>query len=145
MEISRAVGQESYNSVQNPCISWCWPMTVMVSSFSHPMKNDLSQSVCNPAGVAAVKEMMKRGQPCLGAFLLQDENVDGDVITDINSAHSVSIFAQIISVFNAAPGPGSTAEEGEEGLTAVLYPHWWIRITDLIKAGSARESGECGG
>ncbi|KAF7972938.1 hypothetical protein HWV62_16494, partial [Athelia sp. TMB] len=45
--------------------------------------------VRNPAVVAAIKEMMKRGQPYLGAFLLKDENTDSDVITDMNSVHPV--------------------------------------------------------
>ncbi|KAI0342636.1 ATP-dependent protease La [Trametopsis cervina] len=91
--------------------------------------------VRNPAVVAAIKEMMKRGQPYLGAFLLKDEHADSDVITDINSVHPVGVFAQITSVFAANTGPG--AKEGEEeGLTAVLYPHRRIRITDLVQAGS---------
>lgn len=88
--------------------------------------------VRNPAVVAAIKEMMKRGQPYLGAFLLKDENTDSDVITDINSVHPVGVFAQITSVFSANTGSG---EEKEEGLTAVLYPHRRIQITELLKAG----------
>ena len=88
--------------------------------------------VRNPAVVAAIKEMMKRGQPYLGAFLLKDENADSDVITDINSVHPVGVFAQITSVFSANTGSG---EEKEEGLTAVLYPHRRIRISELLKAG----------
>ncbi|KAG9314785.1 atp-dependent protease La [Chiua virens] len=88
--------------------------------------------VRNPAVVTAIKEMMKRGQPYLGAFLLKDENTDSDVITDINSVHPVGVFAQITSVFSANTGSG---EEKEEGLTAVLYPHRRIKITELLKAG----------
>ncbi|KAF8550574.1 ATP-dependent protease La [Imleria badia] len=88
--------------------------------------------VRNPAVVAAIKEMMKRGQPYLGAFLLKDENTDSDVITDINSVHLVGVFAQITSVFSANTGSG---EEKEDGLTAVLYPHRRIKITELLKAG----------
>jgi ATP-dependent Lon protease len=93
----------------------------------------------NPAVVAAIKEMMKRGQPYLGAFLLKDENTDSDVITDLNSVHPVGVFAQITSVFTAASGsPREGGEEGkEEGLTAVLYPHRRIKITELVKAGGA--------
>ncbi|KAF8175850.1 ATP-dependent protease La [Pholiota molesta] len=93
--------------------------------------------VRNPAVVAAIKDMMKRGQPYLGAFLLKDENADSDVITDINSVHSVGVFAQITSVF-AAAGRGGEGDEKEEGLTAVLYPHRRIKITELVKAGGAR-------
>ncbi|EKM79001.1 hypothetical protein AGABI1DRAFT_75578 [Agaricus bisporus var. burnettii JB137-S8] len=90
--------------------------------------------VRNPSVVAAIKDMMKRGQPYLGAFLLKDEHTDSDVITDVNSVHSVGVFAQITSVFAAARRDG---DDKEEGLTAVLYPHRRIRIADLVKAGSA--------
>ncbi|KAF4571626.1 ATP-dependent Lon protease pim1 [Pleurotus pulmonarius] len=95
----------------------------------------------NPAVVAAIKEMMKRGQPYLGAFLLKDENTDSDIITDINSVHPVGVFAQITSIF-AANSVGSTGEEKEEGLTAVLYPHRRIKITDLVKAGQVAQVEE---
>ena len=91
--------------------------------------------VRNPGVVAAIKEMMKRGQPYLGAFLLKDENTDSDVITDINSVHEVGVFAQITSVF-AAVGRGE--DDKEEGLTAVLYPHRRIKITELVKAGPVK-------
>ncbi|KAF9457979.1 Lon protease C-terminal proteolytic domain-containing protein [Collybia nuda] len=88
----------------------------------------------NPQVVAAIKDMMKRGQPYLGAFLLKDENTDSDVITDINSVHPVGVFAQITSVFTASSS-GKDGEDKEDGLTAVLYPHRRIKITELIKAG----------
>lgn len=94
--------------------------------------------VRNPAVVAAIKEMMKRGQPYLGAFLLKDENTDSDVITDINSVHPVGVFAQITSVFTASSG--SLKEGEEDGLTAVLYPHRRIKITELVKAGGSASS-----
>lgn len=91
--------------------------------------------VRNPEVVAAIKDMMKRGQPYLGAFLLKDENTDSDVITDINSVHPVGVFAQITSVFTAT---GRGEDEQEEGLTAVLYPHRRVMITELLKAGVAK-------
>ncbi|KAI5119641.1 hypothetical protein M0805_009002 [Coniferiporia weirii] len=92
--------------------------------------------VRNPGVVAAIKEMMKRGQPYLGAFLLKDENTDSDVITDINSVHSVGVFAQITSVFTAAGKDGK-----EEGLTAVLYPHRRIKLSELVRAGNSASMG----
>lgn len=89
--------------------------------------------VRDPAVVAAIKEMMKRGQPYLGAFLLKDENADSDIITDIESVHPVGVFAQITSIFPANKAESAGKEDGqEESLTAVLYPHRRIRITDLI-------------
>ena len=82
----------------------------------------------NPSVVSAIKDMMKRGQPYLGAFLLRDENADADIIEDLSAVHPVGVFAQITSVF--AP------QGGEEGLTAVLYPHRRIRINELMKEPS---------
>jgi Lon-like ATP-dependent protease len=92
----------------------------------------------NPAVVAAIKEMMKRGQPYIGAFLLKDETSDSDVITDLNAVHEVGVFAQITSIFAAnSPGNVTGKDGGEEGLTAVLYPHRRIRITELVKPGDS--------
>ena len=82
---------------------------------------------------------MKRGQPYLGAFLLKDEQADSDIITDVNSVHPVGVFAQITSVFAASSVSGKE-DEKEEGLTAVLYPHRRIKITDLVKAGGSQPS-----
>jgi ATP-dependent Lon protease len=90
----------------------------------------------NAAVVAAIKEMMKRGQPYLGAFLLKDEQADSDVISDINSVHHVGVFAQITSVFSATGGAAKDGEETkEEGLTAVLYPHRRIKLTGFVNKG----------
>ncbi|KAF9440890.1 LON-domain-containing protein, partial [Macrolepiota fuliginosa MF-IS2] len=61
--------------------------------------------VRNPAVVAAIKDMMKRGQPYLGAFLLKDEHTDGDIITDINSVHQVGVFAQVTNIPTPPPTP----------------------------------------
>ena len=72
------------------------------------------------------------GQSYLSAFLLKDETTDSDVITDINLVYLVGIFAQIMSMFSANTGSG---EEKEEGITAVLYLHRHIKITELLKAG----------
>lgn len=90
--------------------------------------------VRNPAVVAAIKDMMKHGQPYLGAFLLKDEHTDSDIITDLNTVHPVGVFAQITSVFAAATREG---EEKDQGLTAVLYPHRRIRITELVNPQTA--------
>ncbi|KIY73073.1 ATP-dependent protease La [Cylindrobasidium torrendii FP15055 ss-10] len=91
--------------------------------------------VRNPHVVAAIKDMMKRGQPYIGAFLLKDENTDSDVITDLDQVHPVGVFAQITSVFSA-----NAQDEKDEGLTAVLYPHRRIRIDQLVKSGSISQA-----
>ena len=79
---------------------------------------------------------MKRGQPYLGAFLLKDENADRDIISDVSDVHEVGVFAQVTSVFPAGGvKEGGTEGDETEGLTAVLYPHRRIRITELVKSG----------
>ena len=55
-------------------------------------------------------------------------------ITDPDSVHPVGVFAQITSTF-----PATTSDKDEEpGLTAVLYPHRRIRITDLLPIPEGR-------
>ena len=83
---------------------------------------------------------MKRGQPCLGTFLLKDEQADSDVITDINLVHPVGVFAQFTIVFSAASGPWKECEK-EEGLTAAQYPNRRVKTTDLVKAGGSQLLG----
>jgi hypothetical protein len=86
----------------------------------------------NPQVVAIVKDMTKRGQQYLGAFLLKDEQDDSDVITDIHSVHQVGVFAQITSVFAATNAPGKE-DEKEEGpvliLTAGLRLLWLVALS----------------
>ncbi|EEB05957.1 lon protease Lon1 [Schizosaccharomyces japonicus yFS275] len=87
----------------------------------------------NPVVSAAIKELVKKRQPYIGAFLLRDEDKDTDVITDIKQVYPVGVFAQITSIF-----PAKNA--GENALTAVLYPHRRIRITELIPPKSTQEA-----
>ena len=99
----------------------------------------LSPSPAVPSSQGSTKPSSSETlRPYLGAFLLIDENTDSDVITDVNAVHSVGAFAQITSVFAAAGGEG---KEGE-GLTAVLYPHRRIKITELVKALLPIRSGK---
>ncbi|KAG4301740.1 hypothetical protein PCK1_002003, partial [Pneumocystis canis] len=79
----------------------------------------------NPSVTEAIKEMIKRGQPYIGAFLLK-EDIDTDIISDINQIYDVGVFSQITSVF-----PASNVGD-ENALTVVLYPHRRIKIINLI-------------
>jgi Lon-like ATP-dependent protease len=81
-------------------------------------------TVRDPAVVSAMQEMIKRGQPYVGAFLFKDENADGDTIENVDDVHEVGVFAQVTSAFPV---------HGDEGaLTAVLYPHRRIKISSLM-------------
>ncbi|PGH03717.1 ATP-dependent protease La [Helicocarpus griseus UAMH5409] len=91
-------------------------------------------TVKDPNVVSAIQEMMKRGQPYVGAFLFKDEAADRDVIEDMSEVHDVGVFAQITSVF---PVHGT-----ESGLTAVLYPHRRIKISSLMPPRDASQKAE---
>ncbi|KAJ7809554.1 Lon protease C-terminal proteolytic domain-containing protein [Mycena olivaceomarginata] len=95
--------------------------------------------VRDPAVVAAIKDTLARGQPYLGAFLLKDENNDADVIKGAGEVHDVGVFAQITSVFSSDSAPGEGGAEGTSGggLTAVLYPHRRIRLTELLSPAAS--------
>ncbi|CZS92204.1 probable Lon proteinase, mitochondrial precursor [Rhynchosporium agropyri] len=81
-------------------------------------------TVRDPNVVAAIQDMIKRGQPYIGAFLFKDENADGDIIESVDQVHDVGVFAQITSAFPV---------HGDEGaLTAVFYPHRRIKMSALI-------------
>jgi Lon-like ATP-dependent protease len=95
--------------------------------------------------IKVVREMMKRGQPYLGAFLLKNSESETDIISDPESVYKVGVFAQITSIFptNSAKKDNANnltkttskddeADEYADGLTAVLYPHRRIEITELL-------------
>ncbi|GLB40756.1 putative ATP-dependent serine protease that mediates the selective degradation of misfolded, unassembled or oxidatively damaged polypeptides as well as certain short-lived regulatory proteins in the mitochondrial matrix [Lyophyllum shimeji] len=131
----------SSSSIAKQSVPEVYPQVLALPIARRPLFPGFYKAVVirNPSVVAAIKEMMKRGQPYLGAFLLKDENADSDVITDIDSVHSVGVLAQITSVF-AAAASGKEGEDKEEGLTAVLYPHRRIKITKLVKAGGVSQA-----
>ncbi|KAF8986322.1 hypothetical protein BDQ17DRAFT_1415230 [Cyathus striatus] len=85
------------------------------------------------AVVPALKGMMKRGQLLyLIAFSSEIPMLSpgADIITDLDQVHPVGVFAQITSTFAVK----NTEGEDEEGLMDVLYPHWRISITELVRA-----------
>jgi len=120
----------STTSITKPAVPEVYPQVLALPITRRPLFPGFYKAVVvrNPAVVAAIKEMMKRGQPYLGAFLLKDEDADSDIITDVKSIHKIGVFAQITSIFPAQ----SSGKDEPEGLTAVLYPHRRIKITELI-------------
>lgn len=82
--------------------------------------------------IAAIQEMLKRGQPYVGAFLFKDEEKDKDIIESMDDIHNVGVFAQITSAF---PVSGAT-----DTLTVVLYPHRRIKVSKLIAPKSPSEA-----
>lgn len=93
-------------------------------------------TVRDPGVVAAIQDMIKRGQPYIGAFLFKDEAADKDTIESVDDVHDVGVFAQITSAF---PVHGD-----ESSLTAVLYPHRRIKLSTLIPPNRGAEKKEDG-
>lgn len=102
-------------------------------------------TITSPPVIAAIRQLLQRGQPYLGAFLLKDSESDSDVITSADQVYPVGVFAQITSVFgsgdNAAAGEkellGPDGKKRPETLTAVLYPHRRIHIDELLTSPPA--------
>ena len=116
------------NQLQKPTVPEVYPQVLALPIAGRPLFPGFYKAVVikEPTVTAAIKELMKRGQPYVGAFLLKDEGLDVDTITNIDQVHKVGVFAQITSVFPATSG------KEESGLTAVLYPHRRIKINELL-------------
>lgn len=116
------------NQLQKPTVPEVYPQVLALPIAGRPLFPGFYKAVVikEPTVTAAIKELMKRGQPYVGAFLLKDDGLDMDTITNIDQVHQVGVFAQITSVF-----PANSGKE-ESGLTAVLYPHRRIKINELL-------------
>lgn len=116
------------NQLQKPTVPEVYPQVLALPIAGRPLFPGFYKAVVikEPSVTAAINELMKRGQPYVGAFLLKDDGLDVDTITNIDQVHKVGVFAQITSVFPAASG------KEDAGLTAVLYPHRRIKINELL-------------
>lgn len=85
----------------------------------------------------AIKDMLDRQQPYIGAFMLKSSKSDSDVIYSTDEVHEVGVFAQITSAF-----PSKDEKTGTETMTALLYPHRRIKIEELIPP--SKSSSEVG-
>ena len=81
--------------------------------------------VKNDAAIAAIHEMLRRGPAYIGAFLLKDENLDTDIITDIDQIYNVGVFAQVTQCFESI-------HNGNRAFQLVLNPIRRIRANSLI-------------
>jgi ATP-dependent Lon protease len=79
----------------------------------------------DPNVIAAVQELLKRGQSYVGAFLLKDPESTQDVINDPSEVYDVGTFCQVTGAFPAGHGE-------EKALQAVLYPHRRIKLSELL-------------
>ncbi|KIH90162.1 Lon-like ATP-dependent protease [Sporothrix brasiliensis 5110] len=123
-------------ALQKPVVPEVYPQVMAIPIAKRPLFPGFYKAITikDPNVASAITEMIKRGQPYVGAFLFKDENADDDIIHKADDVHDVGVFAQITSAF---PLHG----EGATGLTAILYPHRRIRLSTLIPPGSGSSIG----
>ncbi|MCG8711233.1 LON peptidase substrate-binding domain-containing protein, partial [Brenneria sp. 4F2] len=63
----------------------------------------------------AIREMLDRQQPYIGAFMLKNSDSDSDVIHNTDEVYDIGVFAQITSAF-----PSKDEKTGTETMTALL-------------------------
>ena len=89
---SSSSAASSSSSITKQSVPKVYPQVLTLPIARRPPVLGLYKAA-GPKVVNAIKGLMKRGQPYLDAFLLKDEYVDSNVITDVNAVHSVGVFA----------------------------------------------------
>jgi Lon-like ATP-dependent protease len=122
-------------ALQKPSIPDVYPQVMAIPIAKRPLFPGFYKAITirDSNVAAAIQEMMKRGQPYVGAFLFKDEEADGDVIEKFDDVHDVGVFAQITAAY---PLRGA-----ETGVTAVLYPHRRIKISSLLAPTDPSRTG----
>jgi Lon-like ATP-dependent protease len=110
-----------------PSVPDVYPQVLAIPIAQRPLFPGFYKAITirDPNVIAAVQELLKRGQSYVGAFLLKDPESNTDVINHPNEVYDVGTFCQITGAFPAGHGD-------EKALQAVLYPHRRIKLTDLI-------------
>ncbi|KAF3767669.1 ATP-dependent protease La [Cryphonectria parasitica EP155] len=124
-------GRRSERALQKPTVPEVYPQVLAIPIAKRPLFPGFYKAITikDPNVAAAVTDMIKRGQPYVGAFLFKDENADEDVIHNVDDVYDTGVFAQITSAF---PVHGE-----QNSLTAILYPHRRIKLSTLIPPGQA--------
>ncbi|KAI2635250.1 lon protease [Xylaria nigripes] len=127
VDSGRKTSQRATNkALQKPEIPEVYPQVMAIPIAKRPLFPGFYKAITikDPNVCAAIQEMIKRGQPYVGAFLFKDENADEDVIRDPADVYDTGVFAQITSAF---PVHGE-----QNSLTAILYPHRRIKLSALV-------------
>ena len=123
-------------AIQKPTVPEIYPQVMAIPIAKRPLFPGFYKAITvrDPNVIAAIQEMLRRGQPYVGAFLFKDESSDKDIIERVEDVHNIGVFAQITSAF---PISGEA-----ESLTVVLYPHRRIKMSKLIppKIGNTQEA-----
>ncbi|KAI8961668.1 ATP-dependent protease La [Daldinia sp. FL1419] len=120
-------------ALQKPVVPDVYPQVMAIPIAKRPLFPGFYKAITikDPNVSAAIMEMIKRGQPYVGAFLFKDENADEDVIRDPSDVYDTGVFAQVTSAF---PVHGE-----QNSLTAILYPHRRIKLSTLIPPSTTNE------
>ncbi|KAI9216582.1 Lon protease C-terminal proteolytic domain-containing protein [Blastocladiella britannica] len=90
----------------------------------------------DPQVIDAMKEVARSQHPYVVATLLKDEDADTDTLDTLDEAYRVGVFCQLTNIYHstssAATAMGAADADGGPSLTAILYPHKRVRVTDLI-------------
>ncbi|KAF2019242.1 ATP-dependent protease La [Aaosphaeria arxii CBS 175.79] len=116
----------SERSLVKPSIPEVYPQVMAIPIGKRPLFPGFYKAITirNKEVGQAIADMVKRGQPYIGAFLLKDDDADKDVIDDPNEVYDVGTFCQVTSAFPVGP-------DDNFAMTCVLYPHRRIKMTDL--------------
>ena len=123
----------SERALQKASVPDVYPQVMAIPIAKRPLFPGFYKAVTirDPNVSSAIQEMMRRGQPYVGAFLFKDETADKDIIENMDDVHDVGVFAQVTSAF---PVNGE-----ENSLTAVLYPHRRIKMSALIPPNQGKD------
>lgn len=121
-------------ALQKPSVPDVYPQVMAIPIAKRPLFPGFYKAITirDPNVAMAIQDMMKRGQPYVGAFLFKDENADGDVIENLDDVYDVGVFAQITAAY---PLRGES-----NGVTAVLYPHRRIKVSSLLPPNDSTKS-----
>lgn len=120
-------------ALQKPAVPDVYPQVMAIPIAKRPLFPGFYKAITirDPNVAVAIQDMMKRGQPYVGAFLFKDDNADGDVIENLDDVYDVGVFAQITAAY---PLRGEAT-----GVTAVLYPHRRIKISSLLPPSETKK------
>ncbi|KAF2464523.1 ATP-dependent protease La [Lindgomyces ingoldianus] len=113
-------------SLVKPLIPEVYPQVMAIPIGKRPLFPGFYKAITirNKEVGQAIADMVKRGQPYIGAFLLKDDDADKDVIDNPNEVYDVGTFCQVTSAF-------PVGLDGDFAMTCVLYPHRRIKMTGL--------------
>lgn len=131
--------KQAERSLVKPSIPEVYPQVMAIPIGKRPLFPGFYKAITirNREVGQAIADMVKRGQPYIGAFLLKDDSADKDVIDDPNEVYDVGTFCQVTSAFPVGP-------DDNFSMTCVLYPHRRVKMTGL-KAPAAETPQEPAG